>query len=80
MTRMIAVSREALEAAAAVRGERGVCFRVRPADAGDLVAAPVPTFPPDAAQHVTAQTVRGGIGQPRHLVHLRDCGAGAGRM
>ena len=64
----------ALEAAAAVRGERGVRFGVRPADAGDLAAAPVPTFPPDAAQHVFAETVRRGIAEARHLVHLGDSG------
>ena len=48
---------------------------MRPADAGDLAAAPVPTFPSDAAQHVFAETVRRGITEARHLVHLRDGGA-----
>ena len=67
---------EALEAGGAVRGERGRRFRVRPADAGDLAAAPVPAFPPDAAQHVFAEAVRRGITEARHLVHLGDGGAG----
>ena len=49
---------------------------MRPADAGDLAAAPVPAFPPDAAQHVFAETVRRGITEARHLVHLGDGGAG----
>ena len=45
---------------------------MRPADAGDLAAAPIPAFPPDAAQHVFAEAVRRGITEARHLVHLGD--------
>ena len=48
--------KQALEVAAAVSGEPGGCSGVRPADAGDLAAAPVPTLVPDPAQHVFAET------------------------
>ena len=51
---------------------RGSGFGVRPPDARDLAAAPVAPVAPDGAEHVTAQTVRRGIGKAGYLMHLGD--------
>ena len=77
MTRMMAACTQALEVAAAVRGERGGGFGVRPADAGDMAVAPVPTLAPDPAQHVFAETDAVGPASTDTWSTFGDGGAGS---